>query len=437
LPGPMRRRALRALPPALLLLLVTAQAAVAADYRTGDTVTVGRDESFDEDLYVAAGTITFDGRVDGDLTVAGGTVTVNGEVTGSINVASGQFTLNGTSGGAVRSAGGEVTITGSVGRDLVVVGGDTRVTEQGSVAGDVAGATGSLSLLGTVGGDVESASGTMRIGGRVDGSVDVEVEQLVILSGAVIGGDVRYGSSEEAQVAADAQIGGEIERREPASADIEGAGPDNPLIQFLAGFFGLLLLGWLIMLIRPRPTALAGAELRARPLLGLGIGLAGWIVQFLLLILLILLAALFGQLASSLGGAFIGLFIVVLLAVILLALVAHVYVAMAIGDLIGGFVSPRPAVATRGPAGETYVDESAAAPSAASPWLLYAVGALIWSGLLALAGLVSGGLLVILYLLGWVLGIGALALYHWSRRRVEGQVVVVREPIGPERPAPA
>jgi cytoskeletal protein CcmA (bactofilin family) len=381
----------------LALLLALSSAAVAADYRAADRVHVTSEDTVDDDLYVAAGQTVIDGRVEGDLTVASGTVEVRGVIAGSLNSAGGNVTVTGTVEGAIRSMGGNVTVSGTVGRDVVVAGGNVEIADGASVAGDVAGATGTLRVDGTVGGDVLAASGQLIVEGSVSGGIDANLGRLRIGSGAQIGGDVRYASERDAEIADGAEIGGSVERRDPEWAGYRALLPDNVLTALVGGFLGLLVLGYGLMLARRGWVVNPGAALYARPLLAFGAGLAAWVGQFLLLIVLAILGALGAALATAFGGAFAIPFVLVLFAIVALVFLSQVYVAMAIGGAFSRY-------------GVT-----------ASPWVAYALGALVWAATLTLLGWLVAALGGLVFLVGWMLGLGALALDTIERRRLDAR----------------
>ncbi len=61
---------------AVLAVVLAALPALAADFRSGNEVTVASGEVINDDLYVAGGNLRIDGTVNGDLLAAGGTVTI-------------------------------------------------------------------------------------------------------------------------------------------------------------------------------------------------------------------------------------------------------------------------------------------------------------------------------------------------------------------------
>lgn len=393
----VRARALRPIVLGACLLLVIAGGVAGAEYISRDSAVIGADETIEGDLYFAGRSLVVDGTIEGDVVAAANDVTVNGEVTGSVNAAGAVVTVNGTVGGAVRAGTATLVINGAVGRDVVVFGGQASLTGQGRVAGDVAGALGTLQTTGDVGGDLRVSSGSILIGGSVDGSVDVQVDQLTLDSDARIGGDVRYTSDREATIDPGASIAGATRRTDPADDPVT-APAANPVLSFLGAFlfqlFFLLIIGWSMLLIRPVATGAIGAQLRTRPLLSLGAGAAAWIGQFLLLLLLILIGALLAAFADPLAGALFVFVVVLVLLVVILAVVSEVYVAMAVAAAL---------FARRG----------------WSRWLAYALGAGIVAIVLSVAGLIHGVLGFVVYLLAWIVGLGALALYHLRARQIE------------------
>jgi len=66
----MLKHIFKVLAALVVVMLVTVFAAVpvlAADLRSGDTVTIGSGEVIDDDLYIAAANTIIDGTVNGDI----------------------------------------------------------------------------------------------------------------------------------------------------------------------------------------------------------------------------------------------------------------------------------------------------------------------------------------------------------------------------------
>ena len=97
-----------------------------------------------------------------------------------------------------------------------------------------------------------------RIGGVIDGDLDVDAEELTILSGTRVAGDLIYRGA-EATIAPDAVIGGEIVRHLRESRAFE----DSSVVALISEGIGV---GWLIglvaagaLLLLAFPESLAGA----------------------------------------------------------------------------------------------------------------------------------------------------------------------------------
>lgn len=390
--GAWGRRISWALAGAVLMAGIAPAAALAGDYRSAQDVTLPAGETVRDDLYAAGGTVTINGTVERDANITGGTVRITGRVGGSVNVAGGTVEIAGTVAGAVRVAGGTVTVSGSVGRDLAAAGGTVIVDSTARIQGDVVGGMGSLRIDGSVGGNLRIGGGEVTVNGQIGGGIDSQIDRLIIGPQARITGDVRYTSDRDAQIAPGAQIGGATERRQPTRTRSVPLLPDNPLLSLIGYLVGLLLLGYALLLARPGPMLATAHTLASRPLISLGAGLAAWIGQFLLLIALGVLAALLGNLAGALGGAMALPLIVVLLLIVLFIFVSQVYLAMALGSLFGRW-------------------------GVHSAWLGYLLGAVAWAVLITLCGLLSGALAAVVYLAGWILGLGAWVMQQFERRR--------------------
>jgi len=376
------------------LLLGFARPALGAQFESGDTRTIAANETIDGSLYFAGQTLVVNGTINGDLLAAGSQIVVNGHVGGSVMGAARSLELSGTVDGAVRVAGQSVTLNGSVGKEAVVFASDVVVSPGATIGDGMTAGAATLSMGGTITGDLTGDVGQLSMSGQVDGSVDVEAGSVSVAPSGRIGGDLRYRSKNAAQVAPGAQITGRTERLEPR-VEQQSQFDDNPFLNLLGLWVGLLVLGYLLLVVRPAHMAAVGQEIRLRSVPSFGVGILVWIGQIAALVALCVLAVLFGLLLPQLGGAFVAPIIVLVLLIIVVALVAQVYVATGIGQ----------AIASR---------------ANLSPWLAYAAGALVWALLLSLATFVHGALGALLYFIAWFLALGALALHLIRRRRAEG-----------------
>jgi cytoskeletal protein CcmA (bactofilin family) len=199
-------RGLAAILIVTLLMTLAAAPILAFDARSGMGVIVASGEVVDDDLYVAAETITIDGTVNGDLWAAANTITINGIVNGSVMAAGNKININGDVMHAVRAVGESININGSVGGDVLAGCGNLNIAAE--IGGDLLFGAEVALVDGHIEGDIKGSGSAVTIIGGVGGSVELEVETLMILSTANIGGDLTYTSEEEADIQSGAQITG-------------------------------------------------------------------------------------------------------------------------------------------------------------------------------------------------------------------------------------
>jgi hypothetical protein len=276
--------------------------------RTGDTVTVGAEESVAGDLYVLGGTVTVNGSVDGDLTALGGTVVLDGSVTGDVLAAGGSVSISGDVAGDVRTSGGQIMLNGTVGEDVVAAGGSILLHGDTIIDGDLVVSGGQATVGGAVAGNIEASVGTYGRTGTVGGTEHV--------------------------VQGDRDAADDDDRTDAA----EGA------LDALRHFVVLLLLGAAFLWLLPRLLIGAETTLRERPAASLGFGALVCIgyVAFVIIamIVIVLLAILFGlaQLGAlaviEVFGGLLAIFIATFAFVVAVAFFADLVVGFGIARLV-------------------------------------------------------------------------------------------------------
>ncbi len=202
--------------------------------------------TFEDDVLLAGGTVTVSGSVGGDLLIAGGTVKVTGEVKGSVRV-----------------VGGTLDLESRVGRNVTLVGGTLTTGAGADVGGEVVLAGGTVRLSGRVHKSVDGWADTVTVDGSVDGSVTAHLASgndaqdqgtLTIGSTAVIGGDLVYYAPRDADVRPGSKISGRVEKRAPASVDLQAKAFFSRLLTLgrVWNLFSLLVVAVLVALLLPR-----------------------------------------------------------------------------------------------------------------------------------------------------------------------------------------
>lgn len=294
-----------------------------AETRAASDVVIGSGERVTEDLYIAAGTVEFNGQASRDVVIAAGEVTIGGTIAGSVQMAAGRAELTGRVDGTLRIVSGMVTVSGSVGGDVVMAGGQLDVTSSGRIGGNLIVAGGAIDVRGGVAGDVSGFTGQSTLGGTFQGAVDLRTDDLEVRDTARISGPVTYSSRQQADVSANAQLAQGIDQQglDPWG---EGENPVSRASGSLLRTLWALVVGVLLVVAAPRLANRLGANgRRLLPafLLGLLALVAVPIVALILMVTVVGLPA---------GLILLGLY-----------LIALYLTQVVVGMAIGRFMLPR------------------------------------------------------------------------------------------------
>lgn len=244
---------------------------LAAETRSGSDIVIEASETVPQDLYLAGGTVDFQGRAERDVSIATGQATIAGTIGGSLNLASGRAEITGPISGSVRILSGTVTLSGNIGGDVVMFGGQLTVTSGARINGNILMAGGQLDMRGRVAGDIEGSVGSSTIGGTVEGSVDLSTGNLDITNTARITGAVTVTGKQDANVASGAQVTGGVTHN-----TVNPWGSTESPIQAISGgllrTLWMLVTGGLVVLAAPRLAQWLGRNgQRVIPALPLGL----------------------------------------------------------------------------------------------------------------------------------------------------------------------
>ena len=319
---------------ALLAVLLAISPGWAVESQSGDQVIIGPDEVVDDDLYATANEIVVEGTVRGDLVAFGRSVTVDGTVEGDLIGAGQSVEIGGEVDDDVRIAGQALLLSegASVGDDLIAAAYSLQNEPESNVGGTLWYAGYQALLAGTVGEDLAGAANALTLGGEIGGDADVDVDGeeggaappafvpvpqvpiptvesgLTLTDSALIGGNLTYQSSTEAQIDPGARIEGDVVREERPVEEEEEEAARSPLtetvLDALGSLVALVLVGLLLVWIVPGWIRHRAYTVLDRPLASLGWGLLGLvafpILGVVVLLVTILLAIVLGLL--TLGG---------------------------------------------------------------------------------------------------------------------------------------
>ncbi|MGI6453699.1 MAG: polymer-forming cytoskeletal protein [Syntrophomonadaceae bacterium] len=230
----------------VLFILVLAGYPVGAseDAYSGDRVIIVPEETLTGATFISGREVIVKGNVDGDLYATGRDIIVEGRVMGDVLAAGQNILINGPVYGDVRLAGQRVTIEQEVKGSAAVACRELVIAEHAQIIRDLSVVVGDAQIYGTIGRKLNGAAQLITIHDRVGQHVRLyNVNQLNLKDGAHIGGDLKYSSSNRANISPQATITGqELWTKIEATAqteEVEGIG-----IFFFLLSLGSLLLVW-------------------------------------------------------------------------------------------------------------------------------------------------------------------------------------------------
>lgn len=364
-------------------VLLAWSSAGAFSFRSGDELYMSGE--FSEDMMLAGSTVKFEGTLWGDLLVAARTLTFDGIVDGNINAAAQRITINGEICRSLRVGAEAININSKIDGDVVAFGSEITIASDTYLARDLA-VFGSEALIdGEIGSDAYIHGGIITIGGKIHGNLKCYGGKISLAPGAVVMGDFEYESQDKARISPEAQILGET-RWKKSTDDRKSGGlagwvpPPSGWIWSLIFLGGSIILGVIAIVARRDGVQLAAREIRSNGAVAGILGLA--IVIFTPLILVLTAVTIVGVPAALAGLTVYGL----------LFLFGKIIAGIAIGMIILGW------------------------------WRREGKISLGWSlviGMILLALLYKIPFFGwFIYLLAWAVGVGAMTLVFFRRRRV-------------------
>jgi cytoskeletal protein CcmA (bactofilin family) len=213
-----------------------------ATMEAGDNYYLASSSTVNDNLYVASPDANISGIVTGDLFVFGGNVLVVGTVEGDLMSAGGTLNISGRVSGDERVAGGNIMISNFVGGDLLVAGGQISVLSGAVIEKDVEIAGGNINFSGESNGKLSINGGNVYINGKVNGDLSINAESVKLGPNAVIAGNFKYSSLNEAVLEEGAKINGTIDFSKMSISE-------NKEMPIKQSFFGFITFGLIIKLI--------------------------------------------------------------------------------------------------------------------------------------------------------------------------------------------
>lgn len=347
--------------------------------RAGESITFPEEEAITEDVLAAGNRIEVPPPVRGDVTAAGQTVSVPGSVADSVLLAGETVSATGGIGNDAWMAGNRVILGGPVSDNAYLAGSAVELSRAARVGSDLLAAGNQVNVMGNVGGGARLAGNNVVIGGTIDEDVQVQANRLRLLDGAVIRGDLRYTSANEAEIAPGARVQGQTVRTEPTG---ERARPAfwKGTAWGMWSLIAAILFGIVLVLLFPERSRVAAATIRGSLGASLGVGLLAFIAVPVAIIIAFV----------TIVGIPLGLVALAVYLVLLYA--ANIFAGLA----LGGWIIAR------------------TSSGRATPHRIWAM--ILGVVVLSLVGLIPilGGLIVLLALFA---GLGGFLLSWWRERQ--------------------
>lgn len=229
-----------------IIALVTPTLAFASSVvRTGEAISIEKDEKIEGDFYAASSVLSISGEITEDLISVAGRNTLNGVVGKDALMFGASVDVHGAVGEDLRIIAGDVIIAEPVAGDVFIIADTVKILSTASIGGDLVVYGGTVEVSGTVGGNIIGNYEYLRIDTKVAKGVDVTAKELILGDRAEVTENVSYISASQLTRAQSAKIDGEILRSDSVK-EIDKKGPLRHLM--IAGLVWLfsVLAGFLI-----------------------------------------------------------------------------------------------------------------------------------------------------------------------------------------------
>ena len=347
-----------------IILLFTVSVLSASEFESGEHVHISNIHNIDGDLYMWGERGTIDGEINGDLIGGGENIEINGLIENSANIFANKFTHSGEINGTLRLFVNDGNIDGFVGRSGLFFCNTLDIGKNAEFNDDIFFRGGYINLEGTVHGDVDIYCGsTVNIGtgikvskpgvyisGTIDGDVTIHGDKIHIISPALIKGNLKYISKNQATI--DINSGVTIlgtttwdlpENAQEDESDSVAMITVKASSKLLASF----LVGLILMLIGKKYVHSMVDELQNRSAISAAVGFIGLalLVVFIILLTLAFILLIAGFALSSKGeisgGAVmlaISTILIPLSSIVIVSLSAMLYCGKIILALLLGFL---------------------------------------------------------------------------------------------------
>jgi cytoskeletal protein CcmA (bactofilin family) len=234
----------------------------AIEFVQRDRFISGGAETLRDEMWISAQEITISGEAQDDLFTAGGVLDLRGRFQGDVwAVGSAQVIAAGSFSDHLRLAARTAQISGLLNGSLTAMGNTVRIEPSAVIGKNMFCAGDNVISEGAVGGNTRIAAKKATLGGKTTGNVSIAAQEIVILPGTAIGGNLSYTAPKELILAPSVTLGGKLIRTFDAPPPKQFL-KENLTAHFTFAFAALLT-GMVFISIFPGYTAGAIHLLRA------------------------------------------------------------------------------------------------------------------------------------------------------------------------------
>ena len=260
---------------AVFILLVSAAAAQAIQIVRSDGFTLNHGNTVTNELWIAAPNVAVGGTVKDDFLAAciGGQVGLGnarlaGNFQNDVSVFGAAIDFTGTAAEHARFLANEITMGGEVGISALAIGNTITLTTNSVIKGDAVLVGQSVLVAGDIRGNLRILATTATLNGTIDGSVRIAADDIVLMPGTKIGGDLVYTSSKDLFLdPGKVELNGQLIRKELETIQTETPAPTIYDIFISQAYLYLcaLVAGLPFIAIFPRFTGRAVRHVRQSP----------------------------------------------------------------------------------------------------------------------------------------------------------------------------
>lgn len=234
-------------------LLLAGSSVQAIEFVQTSTFVRGEDQTQQEELWVTAQTVQMDGEALDDVFAMGNLLELRGTFSGDVwGSGSDQVVAGGIFNDHVRLASRLVQVSGSLNGSLTAAGNTVKIERTAIIGKNLLCFGENIISEGQIRGNARIVAQQVTLGGRIDGDVSIAAQDIVVLPGTILNGNLSYTSPKELVLSPSVLLSGELTRT------FKAVPPRQILKPNLPGHFGFavaaLLTGLVFSSVFPRYT---------------------------------------------------------------------------------------------------------------------------------------------------------------------------------------